>query len=255
MSSKAININDFKTEIGGKLSDPYTYEFKEIVSTGAHSVKMFYNSVVRLCYESTDKTEDANGDHPADKFITIDDMYFDSNTKLPEGAVGWIKVLSKTGVQGKIKKSPPTYVREGKNIGKKNQTNAFTQALRDALSKYNKQLAKSSEDSVEYNGVKLYPPMLAQLATVNEQLFTDNQCLFIQKKLNGVRAVATLDSNNDVVMYSRTRKIYPGFDYIKEELRKCLSYFVTEYNKRVYLDGEIYKHGESLQLISGTARR
>ena len=43
---------------------------------------------------------------------------------------------------GKIRDSIPTIIMCGKNIGKKNETNAITQAFRDALGLYNKQLKK-----------------------------------------------------------------------------------------------------------------
>lgn len=263
MASKSINVSDFRKEIGGSLSaDKLTYSFNEIVGTNAHGVKTFYNIIVRLVYEAGVKTPDENGDNIGDKFIPIEDSYFDSKTTLPISpdltpAVAWIKVLSKIGTDGKIKKSPPTYVRVGKNIGKSNQTNAFTQGLRDALSKYNKQNALSASTADEHNGIKLYPPMLAQSLDMDKLQFgtaESHEKYFIQRKLNGVRAVAALDSTDSVIMYSRTRKIYPGFDNIKAELIKVFKYFKAEYGIGIYIDGEIYKHGESLQLISGTAR-
>lgn len=263
MSSTSININDFRKEIGGALTDPTTYSFKEIVSTNAHGTKTFYNIIVRLCVESDVKVEDDNGDNPNDKFIPIQDSFFDSSTVLPtvdgKQVVCWIKVLSKIGADGKIKKAPPTYVRSGKNIGKKNQTNAFTQGLRDALSKYNKQLAKADTADVVSNGVKLYPPMLAQVLDAAKITYDPPgtpkaKCYYVQKKLNGVRAVATLGDDGNTIMYSRTRKPYTGFGYIKSELAPILKHFKTEYNLNVHLDGELYKHGTSLQVISGTAR-
>ena len=61
-----------------------------------------------------------------------------------EGCQGVISVISK---QITVRKVVPTFVDKGKNLGKKNATNAFTQALREALSKYNKQQMKTSPAS------------------------------------------------------------------------------------------------------------
>lgn len=244
MASKSVTIRDFRTELPGKLSDAQTYSFDTIKSTNRNKRETFYNIIVRVCVEATDT------------FLDIDDSYFDSSTELPAGAYGWVKVLSKIGVDGKIKKSSPTFVRVGKNIGKANQTNAFTQALRDALSKYNKQKAKSAESEFTViDGVKLYPPMLAQvLDSQKSSPFDEEGTLYTQYKLNGVRAVATAHGDG-VMMYSRTRKVYPGFDYIKAEVTPVLEKFRTTNGLNVYLDGEVYKHGVDLQIISGTARR
>lgn len=211
--------------------------------------------IVRLCIESADKTEDANGDYPLDVFVDIADGYFDSTNQLPAGVVAWTKVLSAID-GGKIKKSNPTYTREGKNVGKTNATNCFTQALRDGLGKYNKQKAKSgaTEATDGPNDTKLFPCMLAQ--PLNDQKnFNWNQALFAQVKFNGVRAVATKGTGDTPVIYSRTRKIYNGFAYWRDGVVALLKAIEAAGYPGAYLDGEAYSHGKDLQLISGTARR
>ena len=75
-----------------------------------------------------------------------------------------------------------------------------------------------------------------------------------QTKLNGVRLVAYLD-RGEVVMYSRTGSLYPGMDNIRSDLMKTLQKAHELGFGRYYLDGEIYRHGESLLWISGQSRR
>lgn len=283
MSGSAINVKDFRKIIGGvDPNDDTKYLFPEIVSESALGQKTFYRVVVRL----------TNAEAQCGKeFLPLKNEYFDSATKLPAGTVGYIMVLSKTGENGKIRSASPTIVRAGKNIGKANETNVFTQALRDALSKYNKQKQKSgcikandpaaspaasasattdisaytsaytsadttaAKSAKQSAGPTMYPPMLAQVLTDIKSL-DYSQPVYVQRKYNGVRVVAMFDNTSkQVVMYSRSRKIYPGFDHIKAELKPVFEHYLREHKRAIYLDGEVYKHGVDLQTISGVARR
>jgi len=89
---------------------------------------------------------------------------------------------------------------------------------------------------------------------------------FVQPKLNGVRCISYFDTPHTlmdnimktVIYRSRGGEVYflPHLDRIIsvliEELQSILS---TSGRTYVSLDGEIYKHGVSLQTISGAARR
>jgi len=253
MSSTAINIKDFASELPGAIDpkDPTQYVFPEIQSTNQHKKQMFYSIVVRLEKTETDGTK---------TFIPLVPKYFDSKEVIPVGVVGYIKVLSKVKETGAYKKSEPTYVKTGKNLGKANQTNVFTQALRDAYSKYNKHKQKSSTLDSNKTTIELYPPMLSQWLSDQAQ-FTDEDYAnaWTQVKLNGVRVVATVDivepNTRQIIFYSRSRHLYPGFKYIKDELDAVFLYFEKEQGMKIYLDGEIYKHGVDLQTTSGDARK
>ena len=59
-------------------------------------------------------------------------------------------------------KSASTIIKTGKNLGKKNQTNVFTQALMEARSKYNKKLNDAESSNNKTNKV-LYAPMLLHI--------------------------------------------------------------------------------------------
>jgi len=106
----------------------------------------------------------------------------------------------------------------------------------------------------------------------------------VQRKYNGQRMVAFADAAGRVVLYSRTGRDFPGMPRLRAQAGRLLAQAPTAWAvlcgelKRnpwedlrdgpgaavceaspgapaVYLDGELYKHGWSLNQISGEARR
>ncbi len=142
------------------------------------------------------------------------------------------------GGKGKIKSSKPTFVLKGKNIGKSNETTVVKQAINDAQSLYNKKRQKSV--NLSESGAELYPPMLAQIY----KGWPEKSNVFIQRKLNGLRCVATRIGDK-VILYSRHRKLF-HLEILQKELMSL--------DEGIYLDGELYKHGAPLEEISGIAR-
>lgn len=213
-------------------------------------------------------------------------------TKLPAGLVGEIRVLSMQE-GGKLRDSAPTLVRSGKNLGRSNETNVLTQAVRDALGKYNAQKGRYSADRAADDAgpagsadpadgladglanamlepmERVFaapgllrpvrpPPMLARPlkdAPITAADFAAG--LLVQPKLNGVRLVAYIDHANHVVLYSRQCKPYAGKLHIRDEVAVLLN-AAREYLDgpcaRAYLDGELYLHDKPLNFISGQAR-
>jgi ATP-dependent DNA ligase len=168
-----------------------------------------------------------------------------------------------SGIEGgKIRDTVPTIVTKGKNISRKNATNPFTQALRDALSLYTKQVDKATREG--QGSGKRYPPMLSEIYGDFSSGINFNEGVYVQRKYDGVRTVAMYDPEvfkdnlgnmvGSVVFYSRTRKTYNGFDYIRQELIHGLRELHAQ-GIHLYIDGEMYKHGMKLQDISGYARR
>ena len=206
-----------------------------------------------------------------DKYVAIDEKMLDTPVyKFSEIYTSELTVYSHQ-VGGKIRKVVPTVITTGKNIGKKNETNILTQAFRDGLSLYNKQMKKTSVGSSDEKP----PPMLIQwLNDSNSAILTpDNftKGITVQRKYNGVRYVTFMNMNNEIIQYSRTGSNYYPSDYLNIELSKLLSnvpefsvgkygiktqeeYEAHKYSK-VYLDGELYLHGKSLSYISGQARK
>lgn len=150
-----------------------------------------------------------------------------------------------SGDTGKtMTESKKTVITTGKNIGKKNQTNVFTQALMEARSKY---LKKLNEARI------LYSPMLVSKYKPSDVHF-DKSIYYCQKKMDGLRCVY---NNGD--LWSRAKKVFPQKPYLVDELNEI---FKHEFNvlgdvidqSDIYLDGELYKHGYNLEMINSIAR-
>lgn len=245
MASKNITIKNFAAELPGMIpeDDKITYVFPTVTSTNQHGSKTMWTIIVRVAIIKPNEPE---------KFVEIRPEFFDNSKQLPPDHIGWIKVLSLIE-GGKTRASDQTYIKTGKNVGKANQTNVFTQALRDALSKYNKQAQKAKEE-INLNGATLYAPMLSQ--PLKDEKITEK--VYVQRKYDGVRIVSflatTATGEKTVIMYSREKHLYPQFEEIKKQLLVIFEHFEKR-GIRIYLDGELYKHGVNLQNISGIARR
>ncbi len=268
MASKSITINNYRTEIPGTMSaDTTTWNFPQVNSKNANGKNTFWRIKVRALPASTQSP--ALLAENSDKFLPLNDCYnmvardqgLPTTTKDNFGMLGWVKVES--GIEGgKIRDTVPTIVTKGKNIGKKNATNPFTQALRDALSVYTKQVDKASRETLGVS--KRYPPMLSEIYGDHVDGINFAAGVYVQRKYDGVRTVAMYDPEahkdnlgrmvGSVIFYSRTRKTYPGFEYIRQELIHGLQELHTR-GINLYIDGEMYKHGMKLQDISGYARR
>ena len=183
---------------------------------------------------------------------------------LPPGLIAEIRVESRQA-GGKLRDVIPTYVHEGKNAGKKNATNALTQALRDALGLYNKHLRASG--AAEPADAKMAtaprpPPQLLKAAAEAPLTEADFRAgVTGQPKLNGLRFVAYAVPGDGVLSaarYSRTGLDYPGQETIAGELAAMFTAWSRAdpaLANALYLDGELYRHGEGLNQISGQGRR
>lgn len=231
MASRAVHIKDYTTEIPGAL-DGDVWRFPPVETVNVRGKSQFWKISVHIVINGAKSP--------------ILPEYF--NSKPIAGAQAIITV--EAGQEGgKVRDAVPTVVSAGKNLGRSSQTNVWTQALRDALGLYNKQVKKSSGAAPGGCNITLYPPMLAQ--PLKDQKHPPPFPVFVQRKYNGVRTVAALDDcdgASQVVMYSRRRNLYPGLEYLKQELLQIMQ-------SGVYLDGELYSHGVNLQDISGDARR
>jgi len=198
--------------------------------------------------------------------------WFNSKIELPKNYVCEILVNKWTDAD-QLHEVVPTIITTGKNLGKANATNVFTQALLDAYSKH-KKYVDSRGINQKNEEVALYPPMLAKLRNDVEVIdpnhiydtTIESERIFIQPKFNGVRMIITLSGDDDnnkntIITYSRNLKIYNQFSYLNDEAVRFIKegerLLNEQYNLnlKLYLDGEAYKHGISLQDISGFARK
>jgi DNA ligase-1 len=150
---------------------------------------------------------------------------------------------------GKIQISPET-IREGKNIGKANETSPFEQACLEAESKWKKKhdsnytetkpkLVEGTTEPLKFDGMgkitlKLLP-MLAQ--KYKERKHHIVWPAYIQPKLNGVRCLVQRVGDK-IFFWSRKAKLYKNFNlYMEQE-------FLSFMEDGEILDGEMYNHGD-----------
>jgi len=143
-------------------------------------------------------------------------------------------------------------VDKGKNIGKVNSTTPYTQAIKDAESKWKKKQDKGYVSQMSQVGKKPnYNPMLAKTYySKNHPRVVKGEVketeiilpIFVQPKLNGVRCIARKEEG---VVYITSRL---GKDYGKV-CSKLTNQLRLVMNNTEIWDGEIYVHGWSFQKI------
>jgi hypothetical protein len=280
MSSAAVHIADMLaatrdgTLPGALTADRSCWEFPRLAYVGSRGATHYWT--VRVCLL------DGDGDR-----LEIEDWMLETPVDPLAGYRAEITVES-LQKDGKVRDVVPTYVAAGKNLGRKNATNALTQALRDALGLYNKQkkradivdASRTSDAATSTEAApaaaetfdEMPPPQLVKKlgdgreATLTPASFADG--VTVQRKLNGVHLVAFL-RDGKLFFYSRTSREYPMQALVAAELERVLAaappvrpgeYGVPEgcaaYDGAVpYLAGELYLHGKNLNWISGQARR
>lgn len=171
---------------------------------------------------------------------------------------------SETGIEDmKMVRHIPVSVSTGKNLKKKNATTLLTQAISEAQSKWNKNFKKGGYvvDKSQISGEcrKVISPMaLHELPTQdatkpfnlsNTKLWKEGDHVFVGRKIDGNRMMATLDDNGDVFIYGRSGAIPRNpLTHIRKQLKTL---FEANGSIVPILDGEIYKHGMAHQLING----
>lgn len=137
-------------------------------------------------------------------------------------------------VNGKITVSAPT-ICAGKNLGKSNETTGEAQALKDAESKFNKQLkSKYTRDinAVDAAAERVFYPMLAQTYKPGEDASDNIFPCFAQPKLDGIRCIVKQDG-----AFTRKGERIHTVPHIIAALEPI---FTSDPN--AVFDGELYNH-------------
>jgi ATP-dependent DNA ligase len=243
MTSTSVTIKDYRTLPGVISETKYYYRFPTLSYETKKGSKVDWQVYVGLLQRKD------NGKY---RTMEILDEYFNNKT-MDESIIAVIKTDSGV-VGGKVRDTDDTYVMEGKNIGRSNETNVFCQALRDAYSKYRKHADKTNP------GDKV-PPMLAK--SMNDMF--DNPAddidwsggMFVQRKYDGNRMMSHLiadsEGNYAVECYSRNLKPLMPNPGIVEDIEVLLLAALQKPKLadplNLYLDGEMYKHGQALQKL------
>lgn len=142
-------------------------------------------------------------------------------------------------------------VKEGKNIGKKNETTPEQQAYADAESAWNKQIDRKGY-AITLGNAWSDPirPMLAY--SYKDYKHKVNFPCLIQPKLDGIRCTSRMISNK-IQLHSRTCNQFKILTHIEEHLHKMYKAFGL--SEDFVFDGELYTHEENFEdIISGVKR-
>ncbi|MDD4865169.1 MAG: hypothetical protein PHE38_14320 [Alishewanella agri] len=138
-------------------------------------------------------------------------------------------------------------VREGKNIGRANETSPLEQAIAEAKSKAQKKIDKGYTHNIPEEGQKavnslgLTKPMLAQ-----EFKAVTEWPVYVQPKLDGNRCLAAR-VDGKIMLWSRG-----GKEINLPHIAQTLDAFLPE---GIILDGELYVHGQTLQTITSWIKK
>lgn len=239
MASTSIHIRDMQQAImsgvvAGQFSENRKeFTFPTVNYTDAKGTNRSWTIMVKL--------KNTN-----DHYVVISESMLSQPVKPLENYIAETIVESKCE-DGKIREVTPSYTTTGRNLGKANATNCITQALRDAFGLYNKK-AKAATIHVD----RPLPMLVKKWGDTKSAVLDFSQPIIVQRKLNGVRIVSCVE-NGEAILYSRTGNKYPVSDKLQSEVDNLLR-CATEFMPDLHLDGELYKHGRSLNEIVGQAR-
>ena len=154
------------------------------------------------------------------------------------------------GYDGGAIQTTYTEIKQGKNIGRANETSAMEQCLLEAKSLWTKQVERKgySEEKIETE-CEVPKPMLAH--SYDEYSHKVVYPCVVQPKLDGIRCLVVAYPDS-LTFYSRQGKEFPVLDHIKDDLFASL---LRDSDDRIVLDGELYHHELDFQsIISGVKR-
>ena len=257
-----VNFSNIKSFPGFIDETTKEYHFCSLFNKDARDNIKKWEIKIRLIKGVTPPKHGIDWDLLLDNTIPIKNEYL-SGSEIPNGSIA--QMWSENGIiGGKQTRYAPSYPCI-KNKGKSNERNVLEQALVKARSLYMKKLENGFSINKNFNkttkqiNTKYFPMLVRKYQDEKKNL---TYPLYIQPKLDGARCIAFLDispkknpSIDNVIMYSRQKKNFTGFDDIKRELLPVLiSLYNFDKNESIYIDGELYKHGMNLQSISGAVR-
>ena len=151
-------------------------------------------------------------------------------------------------------------ISEGKNIGKKNETTPYQQALSEAKTAWMKKresnytsieevsdMVNKEEEEIQSvsrsKGIDVSVPLPMLAHDYNKRGKSIKFPCFVQRKLDGTRCVGISHQG----LFSRNRKSYPHMEHIIEELNNL--------PQNIILDGELYSTELTFQEIVGLVKR
>ena len=145
-------------------------------------------------------------------------------------------------------------VTKGKNIGKANETNVYTQAQIKLNHSVDVKTTAGYVENRDNIDDEIVLPMLAQKFNDAKHKIKFDEGAVVQPKLNGVRCIARIDEKGEVELLSRKGKPYYNLTNIERDIIKLKTTPLLN-TSRKYLDGEIYSSEVPFAIIAGACRR
>ncbi len=145
------------------------------------------------------------------------------------------------GLKSGQKTGSYTEIKEGKNIGRANETTAWDQCVSEAESLWTKQRDRKGYSETIPTSVP-HRPMLAQSYDKHKKKIKF-PC-YAQNKLDGIRCLGSKEG-----LISRQGKQFKSIPHIHGAVKSIVG------NTGVVLDGELYVHGEEFQEICSAVKR
>lgn len=149
------------------------------------------------------------------------------------------------GIRGGKIQSTCTSVKQGKNIGRANETTAWEQCVSEAESLWTKQRdRKGYTETVPSE--KPFRPMLAKSYDKDGKKIKF-PC-YAQPKLDGIRCLAFY-KDGKIHLMSRQGKFFTALPHLEKQLGNLL------FDENEIWDGELYIHGENFQSLTSAIKR
>jgi len=185
---------------------------------------------------------------------------------ISDGVGLYPQYIIRHGVHGGKMVKTSTDIKVGKNIGRANETTAAEQCSMEAQSLWNKQLnRKGYSQAIPSSGtIQKFSPMLAKsynkpgtdLTDLKDGHHIGYPCLY-QPKLDGIRCIASTDVHSNgaysIYLKSRQNKVFYSLPHICDEIQNMKYFQVT--GSKLYLDGELYVHGDEFQDLVSAIKR
>lgn len=145
----------------------------------------------------------------------------------------------------KGKKQTSTKIATPKNVGRANETNGHQQALIEAQAMWTKRVERKYRTDINAAQETIYLPMTAH--KLSEKRHLVKYPATIQPKFNGLRCTASW-KDGQICLTSRGGKPYTAPQHIIQQLQLFIP-------KTAKLDGELYRHGSTLQSLNSWVKK
>lgn len=226
-------VKDYKNEIPGQITKDNIYEFPKLYKNTTRGNVMEWQLFIRM----------SDNSNPS--------QYYNNKVKKGVKAYYWtISVENLNDGKGKPRVSEETIIENGKNIGKINETNVFTQALLEGYSLYRNKLKQkyvvNLDEEDEFWWRK--PPMRFNLLKdhIKKVVFP----AYLLTKYDGIFSETIYNPiEKKVEIVSRQLIPFTNVSLQEKELQGVFKKY-----QNLMLFGEFYQHGLPLQQISGMTR-